>query len=187
MTRGPLPRFNAREGLSGISASAMNRLVDVLENAERRLVEVERRTLTNGDFERPIFGVRRFVVEHPTEYPDTVGVIEIEGAVVIIHVAKPYLLRHTPFHGKRRDGLDYNYTSNVARTASKTTLGNPPTTVTENQVIVPKYVAGDVIYAIGRVFGPRDEFRVSASGPDVVSTRWLDMNVDGRFWAKASA
>jgi hypothetical protein len=54
MTRGPLPRFSAREGLSKISASAMNRLVEVLENAERRLVEVERRTLNAGGFERSV-------------------------------------------------------------------------------------------------------------------------------------
>jgi len=187
MTRGPLPRFNAREGLSGISASAMNRLVDVLENAERRLVEVERRTLPDTELRRPLFGVRRFVVDKPTEYPDTIGVIEVEGATELTHVAKPYLLRRTPFHGKTRDGIEYSYTATTKRTAKKTVAGNPPTVTTESQIIVPKYVKGDVVYAMGRIFGPKDEFRSSTTGTEVVQTRWLDLNVDGRYWAKASA
>lgn len=184
MTRGPLPRFTSRSGLSTISASAMNRLVEVMENAERRLVEVERRTLLNGDVERPIYGVRRFVVVDPNGFPDTITVSEVKDGEVIGHAAKPYLLRRTPFHSKTRDGIDYNYSSNVKRTASKTVPGNPPTTTSETQVIVPKYVAGDVIYAVGHVFGKRDNHPVAQDSVEMVVTRWLDMNVDGRYWAK---
>lgn len=186
MTRGPLPWFTAREGLSRISASAMNRLVDTLENAERRLVEVERRSLPNTDLQRPLFGVRRFVIEKPIEYPDTIGVIEAEGLVVITHVAKPYLFRRTPFHGKTRDGIEYTYTDTTKRIAKKTIPGNPPTVTEEKQVIIPKYVKGDVIYAIGRVFGPKDEYRLSSTGADIIETHWLDLNVDGRYWAKSA-
>lgn len=77
MTRGPLPRFNAREGLSSISASAMNRLVDVLENAEQRLVEVERRTLSNSDFERNIQRPKTVVIiKKPVDGDSTLRVLE---------------------------------------------------------------------------------------------------------------
>ena len=47
-----------------------------------------------------------------------------------IEVAKPFLLRRTPFDGASRDGISYTYTATDARTA---TNGSD----TEDQVIVP--------------------------------------------------
>lgn len=88
-----------------------------------------------------------------------------------VSVAKPYLLRKTPFNGASRNGISYSYTSDVSRTAS---LSGE----TETQVVVPSYVVGDIIYAIKGVVG----------GVGVTLTAgtisWLDLNVDGRAWAK---
>jgi len=83
MTRGPLPRFSARGGLSGISASAMNRLVDVLENAERRLVEVERRTLSSGDFERDTPRPKMVAVTKPPVEGDAMLAVRAAGYATI--------------------------------------------------------------------------------------------------------
>ena len=90
-----------------------------------------------------------------------------------INIAKPYLLRRTPFHGLSRDGISYNYTSNIARTATQGATS-------ESQVIVPSYVANDIIYAAQGVNGGVD---VTVSGTKLL---WLDINVDGRAWAKVS-
>lgn len=94
------------------------------------------------------------------------------GAVLI---AKPYLLRRTPFHGKTRDGITYSYAAAQSRTA---TLGAD----SENQVVVPNYVAGDVIYAAD--VASKGGAGVAVDGRTV---RLLDMNVDGRAWAKEFA
>ena len=130
------------------------------------------------------FTVRRFVVENADDYPDTFSVSDFKDGPGVGHIARPYLLRRPPFHGKSRDGIDYNYTSNVKRTASKTVPGNPPTTTTETQVIVPKYVKNDVVYAVRQVYGSDGNYPSAQGSVDVILTDWIDLNVDGRYWAK---
>ena len=88
-------------------------------------------------------------------------------------VAMPYLLRRTPFDGSSRNGISYDYTSATARTATQDTT-------TETQVIVPSYVAGDIIYGVKGVIGGTDTYDA-----DDAAVEWLDMNVDGRAWAKS--
>lgn len=94
-----------------------------------------------------------------------------------ILVAKPYLLRRAPFEDNGRDDLTFTYTDGSTRTASN---GSD----TEDQVITPSYVAGDVIYAVRGVVGGTDVENTSAT--DDPPVEWLDMNVDGRSWAKDS-
>lgn len=89
----------------------------------------------------------------------------------VINVAKPYLLRVTPFNGFSRNGISYVYTSNSTRIASN---GD-----TENQLIVANYVAGDQIMAVTNILGSSG---VTASNGDKVI--WCDLNVDGRFWSQ---
>jgi len=95
-----------------------------------------------------------------------------------IKVAKPYLLRRTPFDGETRNGISYTYSSDTEREADD---GDD----TEDQVVVPSYVehgddeTGDEIYAI----------RAPTGGTGVVDSEnnavsWLDLNVDGRAWAQ---
>jgi hypothetical protein len=86
--------------------------------------------------------------------------------VADVKIAKPYLLRRTPFDGFARAGVSYVYVSDAARTA---TAG----TESETQVVVPAYEVGDVVYAAKGV-----------AGGVGVSAEWLDLNCDGRAWAK---
>lgn len=87
-------------------------------------------------------------------------------------VAKPYLLRQTPFDGSSRDGVTYTYTDGTQRSADD---GSE----TETQLITPSYVSGDIIYAIRNISGKTDTY-------DTLSLiiEWLDLNVDGRSWAE---
>jgi hypothetical protein len=89
--------------------------------------------------------------------------------------AKPYLLRTSPFDGGSWNGVSYSYASVSARTA---TLGGD----SEDQVIVPAYVPGDLLYVA----------RLGAGGSSVTDDAgapvdWIDLNLDARAWAKAAA
>jgi hypothetical protein len=188
-----LPRFQAGQAFSEVSARQMNSLVEEVRRLKGLIstgglnIPSGAKTRTTERGELPPFTVRRFVVENANDYPDTFSVSDFKDGPSVGHVARPYLLRRTPFHGKSRDGIDYSYTSNVKRTASKTVPGSPPTTTTEAQVIVPKYVKNDVLYAVRHIFGPLDEYPVAQGNADKVQTDWVDLNVDGRYWAKQSA
>lgn len=93
------------------------------------------------------------------------------------YIAKPYLLRRTPFDGASRNSIDYTYTDNVTRTATDADSN------TETQVVVPSYVVGDIIYATRAIDGGTGVELVTTQGR--IAVEWLDLNVDGRAWATA--
>lgn len=132
-------------------------------------------------------GVRQFWVRNPASrpdgYPDTILCDEVESPIGgTTHVAKPYLLRKTPWaNGQTRDGKRFTYTTNEERDSISVTDENDK----EHQVITPSYKNGDVIYAMALVAG-RDAELKDADGL-LVHTQWVDLNVDGRCWAKGSA
>jgi len=88
-----------------------------------------------------------------------------------ITVALPYLLRRTPFDFLTRKNITYTYTTNIEREADN---GDD----TETQVIVASYEIGDIIYGSQGVLGGTG---VIDTAGDSVS--WLDLNIDGRYWA----
>ena len=125
-----------------------------------------------------------------------------------IEVAKPFLLRKTPIDfttsGLALDkllGLEpgtspgykrtlpngrenkYAYLNFQKRKAENTT----DSTDTEVQIIVPAYVADDLIYCAKGIRGGIDTKNDGPKndGKDEVALFWIDMNVDGRVWAKA--
>jgi len=117
----------------------------------------------------PIMQARLVSVED-----DTLQVVTWDGTsegADEITVAKPFLLRRTPFDGETWNGVNYTYTSATARTGDDGTN-------TEDQVVVPPYVADDLIYIV-RVLGGTD----TVDGADA-PVLWLDLNVDARAWAK---
>lgn len=82
-------------------------------------------------------------------------------------VAKPFLLRASI---TTRNGINYTFTDPFTRTATQASN-------TETQVIVPSYVANhDEIFAV-----PLPHTGVIDSGRELTL---LDLNVDGRAWAK---
>lgn len=100
-----------------------------------------------------------------------------EGTVDI-KVAKPYILRRTPFHGKtltvNGNTLTYSYASGTQRTVTKS--GG-----SETQIIVPGYVATGSGYQGNQVWAARCDAGVTVSGETVFL---VDVNIDGRMWAK---
>ena len=88
-----------------------------------------------------------------------------------VAIAKPYLLRRSI---TSRASITYTYASAAERTATSGAT-------TETQVIVPSYVADDVIYAAMPITGDTD---VLVSGQPV---DWIDLNLDARAWAKKFA
>jgi hypothetical protein len=90
-----------------------------------------------------------------------------------VRVAKPYLLRRTPFDGKSRAGITYYYDSAYQRRAYD------EDNHTETQIIVPPYVAGDTIYTTRSVVGG---IAITPAGQPQGITEFLDLNVAGRYW-----
>ena len=92
-----------------------------------------------------------------------------------IKVAKPWILRKEPWATSGRtidgDSVTYDYTDGSEREADNGTT-------TEEQVIVPRYNEDDEIYAM---FGILGDTGVVIDGEEL---GWLDMNNDGRMWAK---
>lgn len=86
-----------------------------------------------------------------------------------VNVARPYLLRRTIWSGATRNGVTYTYSGVQSRDA--TTGGTAI-----NEKVTPSYQATDVITAISLPIG----------GIGNTGLMWVDMNFDGRSWAKAT-
>lgn len=87
-----------------------------------------------------------------------------------LYVAKPYLLRRSL---PSWNGLTFTYTSDYEREATDGVD-------TEDQVIVPAYVIGDILYVVRPIGG------TDVVDDDTAPVVWLDLNVDGRAWAKTA-
>lgn len=88
-------------------------------------------------------------------------------------IAKPPKLQRTPFDGQTRDGITYTYSSDFEREADNSSD-------TEDQIINPLYVAGDVIFA----FKPANGTGVTDDSSDDVI--WQEME-GSTAWSKVSA
>ena len=104
----------------------------------------------------------------------------------VIWIAKPYLLRRTPFDpvfgGSPRRGITYEYPASVAlssqRLATRTSTGEQ-----ESQVVVPAYNAGDVVYAITPIVGGIDNVRIPFVADRPSKIEWLELS-GIRAWAR---
>lgn len=126
-------------------------------------------------------GISQFRIVDFTSYPDSVTAKTWDGATLgaaAIQIAKPFLVRRTPFHGKTVDGKTYIYTSNIKRDV---TLG---TGQIERQVIVPAYWSGQTIYAARGIVGGTDATYLKAGVPTKIE--WLELNDARAFTRKAS-
>jgi hypothetical protein len=166
-----VPRWRVGERLD---ASKLNRTVHAVNVALQGLQSA--RNVYPGIPELPGVVVRQFKLVGSGSDDKLLGQ-EIDSAGVIgdnAWIAKPYLLRYTPFHEQTRNGIEYTYSSYTQRTADD---GED----TETQVVVPSYVSGDLIYAVRGVVGGTT---VTLSGTPPPPVEWLDLNVDSRAWAK---
>lgn len=113
------------------------------------------------------------------------------------YVAKPWLLRTSPFGGgtiKRPDKDGVTYTM-VYSSVHERVVTNTSTSDTETQVIIPQYVHrqtvggvtyhGDVLLVQRQVM---EEINVELTvGAEKVKVEWVDTNEGGRIWCKKSA
>ncbi len=105
-------------------------------------------------------------VRELTTYADGTDVL---GPVNIL-VAKPWILRRTPFDGVIFNNFLYTYIDQETRDATD----QSPPGKTERQVITPAYFLNTRIYCA----------RIVRGGTGVAdSIRALDLNVDARAWA----
>ncbi len=89
---------------------------------------------------------------------------------VNIQVAKPWVLRRTPFDGQIYNNFAYAYIDEQTRDATD----QSPPRKTERQYTTPSYLINAIIYCA----------RIVRGGCGVSeSLRALDLNVDGRAWA----
>lgn len=122
-----------------------------------------------------ITGMRVMQMEVTTNASDILTCSMRDGTTAladsVISVAKPYLLRNSI---ASRGGITYTYSATDTREADDGAT-------TEDQVVVPSYIAGDVIYSLSIVIGS-----TGVTDAEGVAVSWLDLNVDGRAWAKSS-
>lgn len=159
-----------------ITARHLNEPVDALRRLSHG-VQPPRQVMEPAREER--VEVRRFVVvEERSDYlvcRRSGGDAAVNTEDQHTYVAKPYLLRQTPFNGLSRNSISYAYTATGERTATDAEDN------TESQVIVPSYVVGDEILAARGILGGTGVFGGADSD---LALEWVDLNADGRAWAK---
>ena len=124
-------------------------------------------------------------MEVVTVYPDYLNCKLYDGVEtysVIYRVAKPWLLRETPFNGETRAGITYDYSAG----SDGQTREADDQTETENQTVIPSYEAGDVIYVFLGVSGGVDLYIPEEDDSDTPKVIYVDGNFDGRCWAKVA-
>jgi len=105
-----------------------------------------------------------------------------------IKVLKPWMLRKTPFHNTTAGRLGITYEYGQASDAQDRVATRTSDDETEDQVVVPLYDGGtsppnaDIIFGMTNVLGGLDDnLETFAEG-----ATFIDMNFDGRQWAKAT-
>lgn len=168
----PIQRWRL-SGNEPMRASRLNQTVDAINGQRRGVrpvrqlpIRVTKKDAPPGATGRFVFSAMRgdWVLAHPV----------VDGAVdndVIVLLAKPWLLRRTPFDGQVRGGKLYQYENDTARVAS---IDNQE----ERQLVIDRFFVGDVLYATKDVIGGSGVF-----DGEGVELDWL-MQSDGRAWAK---
>ena len=110
------------------------------------------------------------VVREYRKFPNTTEYI---GTTPIL-VAKPWLLRRSPFDGLTRDGITYTYTDSQTRSAND----GAGTILTEH--VTPAYLLDDIIYFVRNVYNGTGVFFDSGSGD--FSVRSVEVH-SSRMWA----
>ena len=151
------------------------RKLEELRDGVDRLIEGTTTEQLQGEARlfRQVFQAQIFAISGDylsvREYREYPAAPPFVGTAQIL-VARPWLLRRSPFDGSSWNGIGFTYSDDQTRTATQAAT-------TEVQRITPAYVVGDIIYCAGRVYGG---VAVDLTG---VPLTGLDMNVDGRSWA----
>lgn len=156
---------------------------------ERENVNDLRRDTVNLWTGKPAIASSRaqmFVTIGVSDKPDYLRCKTWDGTTMgteVIAVARPPLLQQTRFDGFLIDGYAYSYDGPNFRIKTRESDGK-----SEQQVIVPAYAnetGSDVHQIIYAIRAPTGLVESDDVGPiDDAIIQWVDLNVDGRAWAK---
>jgi len=97
---------------------------------------------------------------------------------VDVYLLRPYLLRQRAT--RQVAGLTVNYAYDAEGQRRTSTVAG---LVSENQVIVPTYEVNDILY--GMLLDHPTQLNITPTGtPTVVTVEYVDINADGRAWAR---
>ena len=161
-----------------ITADRLNEVVAYVAQALRG-VGVPRQINPNAAAASP--EVRRFKVSAiKPDYLECNTWDGVNTGTATVYVARPPRLRASEESRTFSGGtVTYSAVSATGATRTATVSGDD-----EPQVVVPEYVVGDEIFAVRNVTGKTGVVR-TVNG-DEIPVDWLDMNVDGRAWAKSA-
>jgi hypothetical protein len=100
----------------------------------------------------------------------------------IVHVAMPYILQQTHYEDRTTDRRDISYEYITALADDPNAVRRTATNADDDeeaQIIVPAYEVDDIIIGFT---GIRGGTNISDDNDDPVI--WMDLNIDGRMWAK---
>lgn len=127
--------------------------------------------------------VARFKIKHFGVAADHLNCVTWDGTtagVATVLIAKSWRLRKSPFDGQQIGAFVYVYLSDTRRLVT-----HAPSGVFEYQLVIPRYAEffsaiedRDEIYATK---GPLRGSGVMYEGEELP---WLDLNLDGRAWAR---
>ena len=160
-----IPRLVGVRPGEGLSAAKANRTVD----AVNRLVQGTRPPRQIPPVPRPK-AKKAIRLRFQSMGPDHLECLDDRNNTVL--VAKPWLLRRTPFDGQTRDDVSYVYSADDRRVA---TVGIAPDEETEIQEIIQRFVLDDEVWA--------DEPETTGVEVDGVPVKLL-MQSQGRAFAK---
>lgn len=143
---------------------------------DERLTQPQRMEVGGGGGGAGGCEVGLFRVKYGSDQGDYIVCRTWDGSVegdTDVPVAKPYLCRRSPFDGQTRDGISYEYSSHVRRTAS---VGEGEEEEIEVQVLTPLYVAGDEILAVRGISRGTTVFEEAQSGRTASLTTRVDDN-----------
>ena len=157
-----------------IKADDWNRMADVAERTDAGPgTLVDSTGVYRSDPERKISLVAQIVTIHDDYLACTVYDERRQLAGGNVKVAKPWMLRRTPFDGiaivyPNGQTITYTYVDDRERDADDGATN-------ETQVMTPDYYVGEVIDAFEKMTG--------VLLPDGTYAIWQDRNTCGRFWA----
>ena len=191
----PIPRLDRIQAGEGLSAAKANRSIDTLNRMTQGTRPVRQIIPTPRGKRGAEQAIRvRFQVMED-DYIE--GLDDLGNAVF---VAKPWLLRRTPFDSELadppplRDGVKYEYTDGATRQGiipGDPNADPPIPDQTEDQIIIQQFFPGDVVYAdrqdntgVERTIIGDPE--ADPPIPDITVPIKLLMQSDGRAFAKVS-
>jgi len=167
MTSGKMRQFQ-RSSVSEILGSGMNARRTSNQMIFEQKGDNYRRSVDFGTF---------IIVSEADDYivcnAYTTGTAAAIGSA--INIAKPYLLRRTPFDGvtitfPNAQAILYTYTANDTRTAYDGST-------TQTEILTPQYTVGELLNAVAGISGGTG---VTVSFAMLV---WMDINAGGRQWS----